>query len=482
MKCIIKLFPEIIIKSQSVRLRFIKILATNISNILHALDMEIKVTRHWDNIVVSAKKNTAYHAICDALIRIPGIHHILLVEEYQFHDINHIFELIYPTYAGLLINKTFCVRVKRLGKHTFSSMEIERYIGKRFDQNVLSAKVKLNQPDVIINLVIEHDKVMLVKARIEGIGGFPIGTQGDVLSLLSGGFDSGVSSYMLMRRGCRVHYCFFNLGGISHEIGVRNLAYYLWYRFGRSHKVRFVAIDFSSIVSEILENMDNSYVGVILKRMMVRTASIIAERYGIQALVTGEALGQVSSQTLTNLRLIDNVTDSIILRPLISYDKENIINIARKIGTEVFANTMPEYCGLISKKPTLKAIKETIIEQESKFDFSLLNRVLSKATIIDIHNIMNDHQQKIATVEVVNSFSVDDIILDIRPHDAQKARPLNLSGVNVKLLPFYKLNSQFSQLPQQKLYLLYCESGVMGHLQALYLYEKGFKNVKVYQP
>lgn len=77
----------------------------------------------------------------------------------------------------------------------------------------------------------------------------------------------------------------------------------------------------------------------------------MAERYGVQALVTGEALGQVSSQTLTNLRLIDNVSDTLILRPLISYDKEHIINLARQIGTEDFARTMPEYCGVISKKP-----------------------------------------------------------------------------------------------------------------------------------
>lgn len=75
----------------------------------------------------------------------------------------------------------------------------------------------------------------------------------DVLSLISGGFDSGVSSYMLMRRGCRVHYCFFNLGGAAHEIGVRRVAHYLWNRFGSSHRVRFVAINFEPVVGEILE-------------------------------------------------------------------------------------------------------------------------------------------------------------------------------------------------------------------------------------
>lgn len=97
--------------------------------------------------------------------------------------------------------------------------------------------------------------------------------------------------------------------------------------------------------------------GVVLKRMFMRAAGQVAEHFGIQALVTGEALGQVSSQTLTNLRHIDGVTDTLILRPLINWDKEDIINMARYIGTEDFAKTMPEFCGVISKKPTVKAVK-----------------------------------------------------------------------------------------------------------------------------
>lgn len=179
---------------------------------------------------------------------------------------------------------------------------------------------------------------------------------------------------MLMRRGCRVHYCFFNLGGAAHEIGVRQVAHYLWNRFGSSHRVRFVAINFEPVVGEILEKVDDGQMGVVLKRMMVRAASKVAERYGVQALVTGEALGQVSSQTLTNLRLIDNVSDTLILRPLISHDKEHIIDLARKIGTEDFARTMPEYCGVISKSPTIKAVKAKIEAEEENFDFSILEK------------------------------------------------------------------------------------------------------------
>ncbi|ADP11775.1 thiamine biosynthesis protein ThiI [Erwinia sp. Ejp617] len=482
MKFIIKLFPEITIKSQSVRLRFIKILTGNIRNILKPFDETLAVVRHWDNIEVRAKDESKRAAIVAELTRIPGIHHVLAVEDRAYTDVHHIFEQTLEMNRERIEGKTFCVRVKRRGQHEFSSQDVERYVGGGLNQHVASAQVQLNRPQVTVNLEIEDDRLILVTARYEGIGGYPIGTQEDVLSLISGGFDSGVSSYMLMRRGCRVHYCFFNLGGAAHEIGVRQVAHYLWKRYGSTHRVRFVAINFEPVVGEILEKVDDGQMGVVLKRMMVRAASQIAERYGVQALVTGEALGQVSSQTLTNLRLIDNASDTLILRPLISHDKEHIIKLAREIGTEDFARTMPEYCGVISKSPTVKAVKAKIEQEEQNVDFAILDRMVEEATNVDIREIAEKTEEEVVEVETVASFSDNDVILDIRSADEQEARPLELDGVVVKSLPFYKLATQFGDLDQSKSWLLYCERGVMSRLQALYLHEQGFKNVKVYRP
>ncbi|MEN4768527.1 tRNA 4-thiouridine(8) synthase ThiI [Duffyella gerundensis] len=482
MKFIIKLFPEITIKSQSVRLRFIKILTSNIRNTLKEVDDELAVVRHWDHIEVRAKKVSMREALIDELQRIPGIHHVLEVEDRAYTDMHHIFEQTLELYRSRIEGKTFCVRVKRRGQHDFSSQDVERYVGGGLNQHVESASVKLNHPQETINLEIDNDRLMLVNGRYEGIGGFPIGTQDDVLSLISGGFDSGVSSYMLMRRGCRVHYCFFNLGGAAHEIGVRQVAHYLWNRFGRSHRVRFVAINFEPVVGEILERVEDGQMGVVLKRMMVRAASLVAERYGVQALVTGEALGQVSSQTLTNLRLIDNASDTLILRPLISHDKEHIINVARAIGTEDFARTMPEYCGVISKSPTVRAVKAKIEAEEQNFDFSILERVVQEATNVDIREIAEQTEEEVIEVETVASFGDSDAVLDIRSIDEQDSRPLNVTGVEIKSMPFYKLGSHFADLDQSKTWLLYCDRGVMSRLQALYLHEQGFKNVKVYRP
>ncbi|MEM8326038.1 tRNA uracil 4-sulfurtransferase ThiI [Morganella morganii] len=482
MKFIIKLFPEITIKSQSVRLRFIKILTSNIRNVLKDLAEDVAVVRHWDYLEVRVKKEELGEGVADRLTRIPGIHHILQVEERAFTDLHNIYEQTFEMYAASLENKTFCVRAKRRGKHPFSSIELERYVGGGLNQHIPSAKVKLTHPDVTVNLEVEDDKLILVVRRLEGIGGFPIGTQEDVLSLLSGGFDSGVSSYMLMRRGCRVHYCFFNLGGAAHEIGVKQVAHYLWNRFGSSHKVRFVAVNFEPVVAEILEKVDDGQMGVVLKRMMVRAASRVAERYGVQAIVTGEALGQVSSQTLTNLRMIDNATDTLVLRPLISHDKETIINLARQIGTEDFARTMPEFCGVISKNPTVKAVKEKIEAEEEKFDFAILDDVVLNAQNMDIRVIAQQSEQQVTEVEMVSELSATDVVLDIRSPDEQEAHPLKIEGTEVRTLPFYKLSTQFGDLPVETTYLLYCDRGVMSRLQAMYLAEQGYTNVKVYRP
>ena len=481
MKFIIKLFPEIMIKSDSVRKRFIKILTSNIRNVLLRETENVAVIRNWDFIEVRAKVAEEAPMVLNLLKRTPGIHHILEVEEYPFETMHDIFEQTLAQVREELEGKTFCVRVRRKGKHEFRSLDVERYVGGGLNHHIETASVKLTKPDVTVRIDIDNDKMLLVKARHEGLGGYPIGTQEDVLSLISGGFDSGVSSYMLIRRGSRVHYCFFNLGGAAHEIGVKQMAYHIWSRYSTSHKVRFVAINFENVVGEILEKVDNGQMGVVLKRMMVRAASKIAERFDIQAIVTGEALGQVSSQTLTNLRLIDKASDTLVLRPLITHDKEQIIAMAKEIGTDDIAKSMPEFCGVISKNPTVKAIESKIIEEEGHFNFDVLDQAVQNAQFLDIREIVQQTEKEVVSVETTTELGKNDVILDIRSPEETDEAPFKLEGVEVKELPFYKLSSQFTELDQSKNYLLYCQRGVMSKLQALYLKENGFNNIKVFR-
>ncbi|MDD1783467.1 tRNA 4-thiouridine(8) synthase ThiI [Enterovibrio sp. ZSDZ35] len=482
MKFIVKIHPEVMVKSESVRKRFTKILETNIRNILKRKSDSVSVFNRRDHIEVSLKEESERQMALDVLTRTPGIHHVLEVEQTPFTDLHNIYEIVTATVAHQLEGKSFCVRAKRRGNHDFTSIDVERYVGGGLNQDVATARVQLKNPDTVVHLEVDKENVNVVRERFKGLGGFPLGTQEDVLSLISGGFDSGVSSYLHIKRGSKVHYCFFNLGGAAHEIGVQQTAYYLWEKFGSSAKVKFVSIDFEPVVAEILENVDDGQMGVVLKRMFMRAASKIAEKYNIQALVTGEALGQVSSQTLTNLRMIDNVSDSLILRPLINWDKEDIINLARQIGTEDFAKTMPEYCGVISRKPTIKAEKEKLEVEEAKFNFDILDKVVYDARIIDIRDIEKISKEKAPEVELVDEIANNAVVLDIRSPEEEDEKPLEIDGAEVVHIPFFKLATKFGDLDQGKTYLLYCDRGVMSRLQALYLQENGYSNVKVYRP
>ncbi|TKB46867.1 tRNA 4-thiouridine(8) synthase ThiI [Ferrimonas sediminicola] len=484
MKFIVKLHPEIMIKSKSVRKRFGKLLESNIRNVLRRTDETVRVRFNWDHISATSSNdepaNTA--KLVESLRNMPGIHHFMEVRQYNFETLDDIYQHALPVFAERLKGKTFCVRAKRRGKHEFNSLEVERYVGGGLNQHTEALGVRLKDPDVVIGLEIEDDKLYLVHKRHDGMGGFPIATQEDVLSLISGGFDSGVSSFQCIKRGARTHYCFFNLGGAAHEQGVKQVAYFLWNKYGSSHKVRFISIPFEPVVEEILERIDNGQMGVILKRMMMRVASAVAQKYNIPALVTGEAMGQVSSQTLTNLNVIDKVSDTVILRPLVTWDKQEIIDMARQIGTEEFAASMPEYCGVISQKPTVKAVLSKIEEEEAKFSEDLVERVLAEAKMIDIRDIAKEEQAKVTEMETVDSPIDGAVVLDIRAPEEEEQNPLDLDGVEVVTLPFFKLGSQFKELDQQRTYLLYCDRGVMSKLQALYLKEQGFNNIKVYRP
>ncbi|WP_426359904.1 tRNA uracil 4-sulfurtransferase ThiI [Pseudocolwellia sp. HL-MZ19] len=484
MKFIVKLQSEITIKSRPVRKRFTKILESNLKTVLRRVDPQVHVRMTWDNIEVNSPNDTPENRekVIATLKCVPGIPMFLEVVQTDFTDMHSIYEKTAALHAKSIENKTFCVRVKRTGTHEFKSIQVEQYVGGGLNQAVESAKVKLSKPDVTVHLEIKNEKLFIVTERHKGLGGFPIATQEDVLSLMSGGFDSAVASYQMIKKGARTHYCFFNLGGSAHEIGVKQVSYYLWNKFGASHKVKFFAIDFEPVVAEILEKVENGQMGVILKRMMMRAAEKVAARAKIQALVTGEALGQVSSQTLTNLNVIDRVTETLILRPLTAYDKQDIIDIARQIGTEDFSKTIPEYCGVISNKPTVKAVLSKIEHEESNFDFDILDSVVKNTRLYDIRDIATETEAEIKAVEMVDQLDDSAIVVDIRSPEEEDNNPLSLDKVEVIHIPFYRLATKFGDLAKDKEYFLYCDQGVMSKLQALYLLDNGFTNVKVYRP
>ena len=482
---LVKVFPEITIKTRPVRRRFIRQLRKNIRSVLSEFDPAVSVVREWDNLEVTTSTGNpeVIAQISERLACTPGIAKFRYVDKYPRTDLDAMLDLALECYREKLVGKTFAVRCKRNGKHAFKSTDVERHIGAGLNSQTEAAGVKLKGPDVTVLIELRDDSVFMVRDQRDGLGGFPLGCQDSVLSLISGGFDSSVSSYLCIKRGLQTHYCFFNLGGRAHELAVKEVALFLWMKYHSSHRVKFISIPFEGVVEEILEKVDNSQMDVILKRMMLRCAEQIAAGLHIKAIVTGESVAPVSSQTLPNLAIIDLVTDCLVLRPLATTDKQQIIDTARVIGSEEISKDIPEYCSVISNKPATRAKLHRIEREEARFDFAVLDAAIGSAKHQLITDLVADLDGESAEVKIVDTLDSNCTVIDIRHPDEAEMNPLILEGGNQPQerlnIPFYQLRSGFTDLDKDQYYLLYCGKGMMSRLHAANLMDEGFANVAV---
>jgi len=342
-KFILKLFPEIMVKGSSAKRQMVGQLYNNLVKLLGAYSADIKVKKFCDKLEVVTPVNVLPE-VRQTLLDTPGIEQVL--EALQFDGMETLEQIkvkVNETMAKEIIGKTFVVRVKRSGKHPFRSTEIEQTVGGYMLAHNEAKGVDLHHPEVTIRLELINNQLNIITIKHAGLGGFPLGTQGDILSLMSGGFDSTVASYLTMKRGMKTHFIFFNLGGIAHEIGVKQVALYLWSKFGASHRVSFISVAFDAVIEEIFRSTHETYMGVTLKRLMLLASEKVADEMEIDALLTGESVAQVSSQILRNLALLDQVTNQLILRALVTMYKPEVSNLAAEICTSRLACYMPKY-------------------------------------------------------------------------------------------------------------------------------------------
>jgi len=476
-KFILKLFPEIMVKGSSAKRQMVGQLYNNLLAMLGRFSDEIAVKKFSDKIEVVTP--IAYVVeVRQLLLDTPGIEQVL--EALQFdnmHTLDEIKVKVGEVTHKTIESKTFVVRAKRTGSHAFRSTELEQTVGGYMLATYPSKGVDLHNPEVTIRIELINNQLNIITQKYLGLSGFPLGTQGDVLSLMSGGFDSTVASYLAMKRGIKTHFIFFNLGGVAHEIGVKQVALYLWSKFGSSHRVKFISVPFDDVLTEIFASTHETYMGVTLKRLMLLASENIAKKMGIDALVTGESVAQVSSQTLRNLALIDQVSSMLVLRPLATMNKPEIMDMAQKIGTKAFAENMPEYCGVISKNPVTHGSYKRMEREAKRFDYAVLHQAVENAVTINIDEILEDLTTNTA-IEVIHELNDDMVVIDIRTED----ECIETSCKSIKI-PFYKLKTEFKKLPQDKAYLLYCEKGIMSQLHAQYLKEThNVHNIKVYRP
>jgi len=441
------------------------------------IDKDIAIKKFSDKVEVVAPIEVV-DKVRTRLLQTSGIEQVL--EALQFNNmmtLDAIKEKVCEICAKEIEGKTFVVRAKRTGSHEFNSSEMERVIGGYTLAHSKAKGVDLHNPEVTVRIELINNQLNIITNKHKALGGYPIGTQGDILSLMSGGFDSTVASYLTMKRGLKTHFIFFNLGGIAHEIGVKQVSFYLWNKFGASHRVKIVSVPFDDVLTEIFRSTPETYMGVTLKRLMLMASEKIAKEMEIDALVTGESVAQVSSQTLRNLALIDEASNMLILRPLATMNKPEIIDIASKIGTKRFAENMPEYCGVISKNPITHGSFKRMEREAKRFNYDVLDKAVANAKSIYVDEVIDDVTND-APIEVINELTDEYVVIDIRENE----ECIKTSCETIQI-PFHKLKTEFKKLSQDKEYLLYCDKGVMSQLHAQYLRDSELReNVRVYRP
>jgi len=269
--------------------------------------------------------------------------------------------------------ETFKIFTKRQNKaFPQTSPELNALVGDviRVD---LEKKVKLKNPDIELRIEIIEDRAFMGYESRKGFGGLPVGTGELALSLVSSGIDSPVASFKMLKRGVQLSYIHFHSAPATGEESIVNVKKIIE-RLGEFQSERkLFLIPFLDVQKEIMNKAPNKYWIILFRRAMMKVSSLIAKEINAQALITGENVGQVASQTLSNMNVISDASDMPILRPLVGYNKKDIINLATDIGTyEISILPYEDCCGFfVPKHPETKAKLDIIKECEKEIEFDL---------------------------------------------------------------------------------------------------------------
>jgi thiamine biosynthesis protein ThiI len=453
---LLRLAAELTIKSRRTRGQFVHRLVRNIRDALGSAGIAPAVEPAWGRIFVRAPAAEAL----PVLARVFGLSSASPVERTVPARLEDILAVGAELFREPVAGRRFAVRARRAGTHDFSSRDIEVRLGAALLP--YAAKVDLTHPEVTASVEVRDQEAYLFSRRVEGAGGLPLGVEGRAVALISGGYDSAVAAWMMLKRGIALDYVFCNLGGDAYERAVVQVAKVLADAWSYGTRPRLHVVDFGEPLRALRENARQSYWQVVLKRLMYRTASRIGERLGAEAIVTGEAVGQVSSQTLSNLRAIGPAAELPLFRPLLGFDKDEIIQRARHIGTAALSEQVKEYCAIAPGKPVTAATIERVAGEEAKLDLAVIDDAVEKRKVLDLRAL--SATDLVAPYLFTTDVPAGAVVLDCRP-DAQY-RAWHLRGAERR--DEWELLRDFGKLDRDRTYVLYCAHGI----QTAYLAER----------
>jgi len=326
---IIARYHEIALKRGN-RQMFVRQLVDNIGRALRGTGIR-RVKSAPGRIVVALGKNADWASIRERLPKVFGIANFALAQRTE-RNIDDVTDGVLAAVEGRQF-ASFAIHTKRADKSfPLTSPEINAVIGAAVKEKT-GAAVNLSHPELLITVEMLPREAFFSLDKLPGAGGLPVGTSGRVVTLLSGGIDSPVAAWRLMRRGCRTDFVHFHGAPFqdraSQEKAVELAKVLTPYQF----ESRLHLVAFGEVQRDIVAQVQRPFRVVLYRRMMLRIAAAIARQVGAQALVTGESLGQVASQTLENLTAIESAVSIPVLRPLIGMDKQEISDQAERLGT-----------------------------------------------------------------------------------------------------------------------------------------------------
>jgi thiamine biosynthesis protein ThiI len=453
---LVRLAAELTIKSSRTRASFMRQLTRNIRDALRSADVKHSMDGNWGRMYITADPARAV----PVLSRVFGISSLSIIEERVPADVASIVAAGERLYHDAVRGRKFAVRARRVGRHSFSSGDVEVALGSALLP--FSDGVDLSNPDITFHVEVREDDAFLFSDRVDGANGLPLGVEGRAVSLLSGGFDSAVSSWLMLRRGIALDYVFCNLGGDAYERAVLQVAKVLSDQWSYGTHPRLHVIDFAEPLRDLRENVKEPYWQLILKRLMYRAASAVAAEGDAEAIITGEAVGQVSSQTLTNLRVLDSAASRPLFRPLLGFEKGEIIERARMIGTAALSEQVKEYCAIAPGRPLTAAKLDRTDAEDEKLDAALLETAVANRKVLDLRSI--SPTDMVSPYLFIDDVPPGAVVLDCRP--AAQFRAWHLKGA--KHREEWDLLRDFRKLDRDNTYVLYCAHGI----QTAYLAEK----------
>jgi len=351
-------------------------------SIKHALkDYDVKVESRFDHIYVYLNGNE-YEPIIERLQDVSGIQGLSLVARIE-NDIEKIKESSLEL-IKLEEGKTFKVKVKRSNKKfPLHSEEITRLVAPVILKNT-QLKVDVHNPDILLNIEVRDEGTYIFVKTFPGAGGYPLGVAGKSMHMLSGGIDSPVAAYLMMKRGVTIECIHFASPPYTQEAVIYKLMDLLTKLNRYQPRIRLHIVPFTKIQEAIYDNAPESYCITIMRRMMYRLASKLARRRNCPVISTGESVGQVASQTLQSMATINEVTSTPVIRPCATMDKLEIIKLSKKIDTyDISIRPYEDCCTIFTPKAPKTAPKlEEAKEYEEKFDYeSLINEALNNIEV-----------------------------------------------------------------------------------------------------